>query len=87
MVYGLMVYYGPLNFTQYMLRKDQQNIGATYSLGSCPFASVLMFSLKIDSHNYNSSIIQDSWYMHQLDISLGIITAQYNFGYGKTLGT
>ena len=25
--------------------------------------------------------------MHQLDINLGIITAQYNFGYGKTLGT
>ena len=35
------IYYGPLKLTVLILREDQQNYGAPYSMGSCPFAIFL----------------------------------------------
>ena len=39
--YVLMIYYGPHKLTMLILREDQQNYGASYSPGSCPFAIFL----------------------------------------------
>ena len=57
-----MVYYGPLKLTVLILREDQQNYGAPYSMGSCPFAIFLpalveLFIAQFDIYGYYVTLL------------------------------
>ena len=57
-----MVYYGPLKLTVLILREDQQNYGAPYGMGSCPFAIFLpalveLFIAQFDIYGYYVTLL------------------------------